>query len=345
MKKLSLLILAFAIPSGASQSLPGATRNAPGNPASQSVTGEQLEGILAGSKENSDSQLARKLYSLEPAERLSASRIAGCETYLPGPEARQAFMVFADQSMFLNLPAADTLSLPTPDVTAQKKMLALTADYVSRTLHRLPNFYATRSTTTFRRDTRSQKPMRPIGEHSVTVYYRNGGEVLKSKNPWSRVRGLTTSGEFGPILGTTMLDAAKGNLTWSHWEKGTDGPMAVYSYEITAADSHYIVDAQKSGYVGEIAIDASTGTILRLMLKSEMNPLLGLFYSGPWPIIADIEVDYGPVNLGGKTFICPLKGVALSQASRQIWLNEVVFGQYHLFSGETRVLPGFGVVH
>jgi hypothetical protein len=71
---------------------------------------------------------------------------------------------------------------------------------------------------------------------------------------------------------------------------------------------------------------------------------------------ANILVEYGPVELGGKTYICPVKGIALSvtleiqhglggQESEdfpplQTSLNDVVFEQYHLFSASSHVLPG-----
>jgi hypothetical protein len=168
---------------------------------------------------------------------------------------------------------------------------------------------------------------------------------VKHKGFGSSVDGLTTSGEFGPILGTALLDAAKGNLVWNHWEQGMAGPEAVYSYEISAPDSHYKVDKQTAAYSGEIAVDPATGAILRLVLKSEMDPAFWPFYTGPGLIVADLEVEYGPVALGTRSFLCPLKGVALSRNSHQLWLNDVVFDEYHLFTGETRILPGFGEVH
>ena len=51
-------------------------------------------------------------------------------------------------------------------------------------------------------------------------------------------------------------------------------------------------------------------------------------------------IEYGPEVLGEKTYICPKRGVALSQGLRQQWVNNVVFTGYHLFHATTRILPG-----
>jgi hypothetical protein len=52
-------------------------------------------------------------------------------------------------------------------------------------------------------------------------------------------------------------------------------------------------------------------------------------------------VEFGPVELGGKICICPLKAVAASRELESRWLNDVVFERYPLFRGTARVLPGF----
>ena len=71
---------------------------------------------------------------------------------------------------------------------------------------------------------------------------------------------------------------------------------------------------------------------------------------------ANIVVEYGAVELGGRTYICPLKGIALSLASErqpllgaqeedfpplQTSLNDVAFEQYHLFRADSHVVPGY----
>jgi hypothetical protein len=71
---------------------------------------------------------------------------------------------------------------------------------------------------------------------------------------------------------------------------------------------------------------------------------------------ADLMVDYSGVEIGGKTYICPVRSVALSRVRMlqrltsdtmplnaflgpfQTRLNDVVFKDYHLFRAEMRIL-------
>jgi hypothetical protein len=345
------------------------------------VTAEQLEQILAAPHTASDAQMAAQLSDLTLIERLSPAIFSRCEADLPGPRARQAFMALTDMSAFLDPPAAEIPALAKPDPEVQRKMIALTVDYVSKTIHQLPNFYATRVTTTFQ-DSPSfdeskisaprtipdlfiiSKPLHPVGRYSAAVLYRKGREEVHAESAQSRAQGLTTSGEFGPILSTSLLDAAQGHLVWSHWERGAAGPEAVFRFAVPAEKSHYEVTycciikghgarvyyRQFSAYDGEITIDPSNGTILQISLKAT-----GLKKTDPI-VKANILVQYGPVELGGRTYICPLKGIALSLASEvqpllgapeedfpplQTSLNDVVFEQYHLYRADSHVLPGY----
>jgi hypothetical protein len=134
-------------------------------------------------------------------------------------------------------------------------------------------------------------------------------------------------------MGTAILDAGQGNLKWSHWEQGNAGAEAVYRYAVDAHNSHYEVQGQPAAYRREIAIDPANGTIFRLVFRAELEPNEALDNAG-------MVVEFGPVELGNKTYICPLKGVAASRELESRWLNDVVFEQYHLFRRTARMLPG-----
>ena len=339
MMKLTLLILAFMIQSAARRP-PFVPANVPDLPGLRPVTGEQVEELLATPTRKRDATLAAQLDSVELTERFTAARLSRCEKEAPGPKTKQALVALADRSAF-NPPATEEiLSLAEPSIPDQKKMISLTADYVVNTLHHLPDFYAKRVTTTYQLlgDARRGDPpaalMQPVGKDSVTVYYRDGDEEVSSEKHWHKEQGLTTRGEFGPILALAVLDAVKGNLAWSRWELGSGCPRAVYSYDVKAADSHYEVSGKQAAYKGEITVDPASGAILRLVLKAYPD-------SAEQMSAADVEVDYGPVDLGGRTHLCPIKSIALSEKYNQVWLNDVVFENYHLFQGEVKVLPGF----
>ena len=349
------------------------------------VTAAEFEQVLAGLSGKKDVDAAQKISSLELTERLDRYKLGALAHELPGPESQQALLGKVDASAFLPPPPSEipSAAFPTPDELGH--WLRMATAYAGTTLARLPNFFATRETTFFADSPPRQergnfipyKPLHAVARSSVTVLYRDGRQVVDA--PQSKRLavaaggGVLTSGEFGPILGTVLTDAAQGHLAWSHWEKGPSGPVAVFRYEVPRRRSHYKVTfcctgkgesaqtyEQLSEYQGEIAINPADGTIVRLTLRANPKPA--------YPMVrADMLVEYGPVEIGGKTYTCPLRSVTVAiahvhmptsgregmgfggedstQAENdndtplQLLLNDVVFDNYHVFRSDSRVLP------
>jgi hypothetical protein len=324
--------------------------------ASKRITGERLEEILSAARAEPDAAVAKQLLAIELSERIGSARLERCEAELPGPHSRDAFVAMTDVAAFLDPAPGDVPALAKPDDETQKKMIDAAGHYAGRTLYRLPNFFATRVTTSFQDDPWFQssasdftnyKPLLPVGRYAASVFYREGKEGVDAQAAQASMAkggptGLTTFGEFGPILVIAVLDATHGKLSWSHWEQGATAPIAVFHYAISAKDSHYAIEKRPSAYEGEIALDPVDGTIFRVTLKS----------SGAWnaPLArADLLVEYGPVEIGDKTYICPKRGIALSavrdiQFARaspiRLALNDVVFQDYHLYRAKVRILNG-----
>jgi hypothetical protein len=201
-------------------------------------------------------------------------------------------------------------------------------------------------------------PLLRVGDAtSVVVTYRDGQEVTdtaseKDKKAIPPSTGLTTYGEFGPILSVATGDAMHGKVFWSHWEQGATGPLAVFRILVHQEDSHFSVIgggnmSRYPSYHGEIAVDPATGAIFRLTLVSDWKPPFQ-------PSEAAIAVEYGPVQIGNATYTCPIKGVAISKVPipgtgeasdeldkvpHQTFVNDVSFTEYHVFRGEVRIVP------
>jgi hypothetical protein len=352
------------------------------------ATVEQVEQLLASVHNQPDAKVAKKLIGLELTERVSSARLSRWQVAFSGRHTREALLALADASAFLNLPSADVPSLAMPDPAARQQILSRTIDYVRTTIHKLPNFSARRSTTHFEESSterlvaqgnlnnspgfystsHSRTPMpstsqslRVVDKSAIVVTYRDGHEVAArakyERNPGSPKMGLTTSGEFGPILSTVIGDALRSKIYWGHWEQGTTGPLAVLRYAVPQAESHYSVlvgfvgaddKPQLPPYHGEITVDPTNGTILRLTLVSELERSGETF-------AASILVEYGPVTIGNDTYVCPLRGVALSKVPQagtdgiagleiipsKTFLNDVSFTQYHVFRADARILPDY----
>jgi hypothetical protein len=109
-----------------------------------------------------------------------------------------------------------------------------------------------------------------------------------------------------------------------------------------------------SQYEGEISVEPNSGSILRLTVKTAVAP--------PSPIHrADVLIEYGAVEIGGKSYICPVRSISITTATdivprgsvtqgfesipknvetpRVTAINDVVFDNYHVFRSEVRILP------
>ena len=156
--------------------------------------------------------------------------------------------------------------------------------------------------------------------------------------------GLHTWGEFGPALSVVLTDTAKGNVTFSHWEQASSGLAAVFHYSVPRAASHYAVNycclreeqsdynvfvglgrdqsasqmtseptyitsrpfSETPGYHGSLSIDPATGAVLRITLEAELK--------GGDPLLkAATVVEYGPVTIGDRSYICPVRSLAFSE--------------------------------
>jgi hypothetical protein len=350
--------------------------------AARTVTVEQVRHILTGAHAQSDTRLAGDLSDLEPTERLSAATLSQFESEAPGPRSQEALLELADASAFLPLPASENLSQPPPDAAGFHRIIDNAIQYLGKTIPNLPNFLATRDThhfedSPFREEMDNSSSVgagnvtRSVGSAAITigqpywlamygagktsspVTYRAGREVPATETPSQREverMGLTTKGEFGPVLAIVVSDALHNKLYWDHWESGAAGPVAVLRYTVARSGSHYTVAyPSESGlkmitpaYHGLVAFDPASGAVLRLTVVSDMQ--------APYQRVqVGIVVEYGPVRLGDKAYICPLHAVALSRepsndetqsstSPLRTCLNDVTFKDYHLFHADTRIV-------
>ena len=351
--------------------------------AAKRVTVAQLEQELKNAHSLSDAELARQLSEWEPVERVSAPALERLNAVVPGENARKALAVLAARSAFLDLPPEEIPATPPGDVAEQRRIMGLAVKYVVGVLPQLPNFFATRKTARFEDTPLMQRPFKlipyqplhSVGLSSKTVMYRNGREELESASGKDKGQsqlspGLSEWGLFGPILSTVLTDAARGKLAWGHWEQGSAGLEAVFTYAVPKNQSHYQLVyccfswpdrpglhpvEQVPGYHGEIAVNPVDGAILRLTLEADLKP------SDPFARAA-LEVEYAPVEIGGRNYICPIRSVSLSSAQVQTYLltglynpdptvtlqdaphplqtrlNQITFEGYHVFRAESRIL-------
>ena len=200
--------------------------------------------------------------------------------------------------------------------------------------------------------------LQPVGTSSRQVSFRDGKEVqeLISENGSatgnaSQELGLHSWGEFGPELTVVLADMAKHKVDFSHWEQIGKRFAAVFRFEVPREASHYTVSycctfdqkvlgrtqfgyggrdrspqqvanipraseshtySETPGYHGTLAIDPTDGAVLRITIQAELS-------KGDPLLRAETMVEYGPVSIGDRQFICPVRSLALSM--EQAWLS------------------------
>ncbi len=353
-------------------------------PGIQKVTVAELEELV-----HARTDLMRKLENLEVTERLSTPRLDALLSVIHGERERQALTADADLSLALAPPADEIVNRPHPPVEEQRAILERTFDYLRNAIPKLPDFYALRNTVRFEEtperdnETTWKMPLQDetlhfaTGEHA-TVLYRNGHEVVEKKKKLGkrsvvrgvRARDLETWGTFGPILAYVLTAAANSpsTISWKRWERGKYGDLAVFSYRVASTNiapeltycclpegDGTTLYQNKADTYGEFALNPDTGAIMRIVINADLDeerdPDVPLIRS-------QVMVEYGPEELGGKTYICPQRSVEISRgrSERQLYewgmvfslysyfetmINDVTFGGYHKFGSEARILPGF----
>jgi len=377
--------------------LPASTKDAailPARPADK-VTVEQLEHTLAAVNGKKDQDVAKRLGGMDLRERLSSGKLQEIEAGLPGEKSRMALLVMADASAFLGLPAAEIPATAPPDVDTQRLILKKAAENVIASAQKFPDFFARQTTNrfhdlklvSFSSDAEpvilERQPFQPLDSFTSAVYYRNGQEVEETTEKPHQGKaipdksvpkdGLVNWGVFGPLQRIVMLDIYKGKIGWGHWEQRATGPVAVFRYSIPKDKSDYVVKYCCFGFAngqqretqsvpafhGEIAIDAETGAVYRVVILTDLSPRDPVFQ-------ADVMVEYDPVEIGGKVYICPSKSVSITTAVapqfRQVCpggvgvmttdctlpdpskpkdtaINDTVYDSYHVFRSEVRIVP------
>ncbi|UWZ85048.1 hypothetical protein [Occallatibacter riparius] len=346
----------------------------------ETVSVAQLEEIVSSAR-SADHELARRISGLELTERLNADRRSHLAAALPGEQSRAALTVLADLSQLLDPPAGEIVPTFPPDAAARVQIFNRVVTFVQSVMHGMPNFFATRETSRFESRRRIHEvgksiliqdaPFRSTDRARVTVLYRDGTETVEQEGR-KRNGGLRSWGEFGPFLGVIAADMLKGKVTFHHWEGSPGGVLAVFDFSVPKDQSNYVVrfccalhfeaahgtwksDYQlQPAYHGRVAIDPTSGAVLRMVVSADLEPADELSR-------ADLAIEYGPVELGGKPYICPLSSVAVTvtkaaeQAAASLSnpdaapkkfnaigttsLNHTTFEDYHLFRGDLRMVP------
>ena len=334
----------------------------------------EIEAIVTSARSSgqTDAQIARHLATLGLTERITDSTLARLVAQGAGPRARDVLEILAEVSAFLDPPAAERVTAAAPSAAQQQEILARASERTVRYVGALPDFLCTRATRHFD-DEPDLARIRPevwsglrlrnmfVGQLSfnngVESYVDQTSGHVASGGGEQAAPGLTSFGEFGAILGALFIGDSEPKISWDHWETLQGALVGVFQYSVDAAHSRYSVSwccaAAKgpngqiepeivwSAYRGELFVEPASGAVLRITRQA-----VGLPHGFPTQG-ADTVVDYGPVQIGPRRYLCPIRSVTLSHVTVRVpvlgkrsnlYLNDIRFIRYHKFGAESRLL-------
>jgi hypothetical protein len=343
----------------------------------QEVTISQLRSFLMdqGKSKHPDDETANRLSSISLSERLTdqaLNRIVN-ETN-PGPESVEQLRLLGDYSIFAPPPSNESPVFPAPEREAQEAILRVGEKYAQGALQHLPDFLAIRDTRRFDNTpqtsgTRRTKPkirLHWIGEFKDQITYRNGAEIAGDSGDKQIASaeamlhpGLLSMGEFGPILAVVFSDLVHGDITWARWEMDSiEGRLAVFRYNIPKTGSHYLVDfccytrpedetrefsfRDHPAYHGEVVLSPDSGVVRRITIEADLDSSAPIMRS-------DLAVQFGEVEIGGRSFVCPVRSVAMTEIHNhkmervdgvgiERHLNVIQYRDYHKFGSSSRMI-------
>jgi len=347
-----------------------------------------VQQVLESGRGEHDGELARKLNNLELTDRLNSGRLEAWKEHLHGKQAKSALTALGDQSVFLAPPMAEIPDRPAPDDDMQHQIILRVEKYLDEIAPMLPDFSADATTLkyeqpspageyTWKTAPANRALIQTVSETESLLYRKGREQRIVEKQVGKRTAAqndLNYKGIFGPILRFVLEDVRRGNskLIWSRWERNDQATLAVFHYNVRAENPQYgVVYCCLVGervfetlpeHHGELAIDPDTGAILRITVESDPGWIRETDLSPLQPVMfSNMMVEYGPVDIGGHSFICPKRSVVITRARTvspvifwgtnfsvygpyQTLMNDTVYRNYHKFGSELRILPGFVVV-
>jgi hypothetical protein len=89
---------------------------------------------------------------------------------------------------------------------------------------------------------------------------------------------------------------------------------------------------QRVAYRGAVFIEPNSGSIFRISWQAVDVPPAFPMHS------SETVVDYRPVEIGGGSWLCPVRSVTISGSGKFVSLNRVEFTNYHKFGSEARIV-------
>lgn len=321
-------------------------------------------------KQQSDKQIAAYLkQKVQLTEKLTDKIILDLEAQGAGPKTVQALQELRDKTAVLKAPTHDatyspvtapdntftsgpaiaTLSsaappIPAPNSVRQKEILDRIKEYAMSYSENLPNYMCVE---VMRRavDPNAGDHYRSIGNVLARVSYNEGREnyqVYSINGHYQETTieraagtgGAISTGEFGSMMRAIFEPHTEAEFNWEKWTTLRERRMAVFNFFVDSGHSSYSLsyssgagDEQRiiTAYKGFVYADPDTGEIDRIKF-------IAIDIPKSFPVNEASEIlDYDQAQIGGQTYILPMRAVLYMTAGREKSRNEIEFRNYRKF--------------
>lgn len=162
----------------------------------------------------------------------------------------------------------------------------------------------------------------------------------KTQQTFLSLDGLVSGGEFGSLLKGVFDPSSSAQFEWKQSTTIKKRAATVYTYKIARANSHYEVgvrtksggvNAVAAGYHGEVSLDAQSSRVLRLTAVADDMP------KNSGVLQSSFEVDYGSVDIAGKSYLLPSRSEAHMERGYTQIDNAITYTGYRKFEADAAI--------
>lgn len=296
----------------------------------------------------SDSHIAGAVHKLDPRQRLDWQTIEQLESEGAGPKTITALEMLLDESEGLSSPSPPLA----PDQPSPREQAAVLEEAARNSLNyaaTLPDFICTETVRRYE-DLKLREKLNWTPKDNLTLQlsYFSHAEDYKlvavngkpSYRNYEEVGGAVSQGEFGSLLLSLFRDASTNRFTWDHWTNLRRRRTHVYRFRIPLEESTYKVHfasawqrpvTADSGQHGFIYVDPESHRVMRVFAEADSIP-------PDFPVTNVYTLlDYDYADVGGHSFLLPIRALVRMGTNRVQTRNEVSFEHYRKFTSDTNI--------
>ena len=240
-----------------------------------------------------------------------------------------------------------------PDAAWQTAWIARVREKALAFRDQLQDFICIQTTVRTADNSGTGKRWKPLETQELEVSY----VAHREKYKLLRVNGETTKlekrikqgyykpgGEFGTALGWIFNPKANAELAWDHDERSSGRRQCVLRYRVPVATTTMIMQVNERGvplsHRGYVVADCETGTVSKIHF--ETDPASVKMHGIDVAIGSVMDVQYGPVTIGGKEFLVPLAAEEIGLFQHLRTKAQIQFQHYRKYDADSTITFGEG---